>query len=192
MDTCQTIQRRSPATLEIGHDVDERSLCPLASLGGCCTILVASLVRRRVIRAATAPCLLFSLSPVTLVVVVVFPSCAVLSLSRSCSLRCGLLLSHHVFISPACCHRFALFSSVPLYYILFWSDLICSKEQSHREMLSPLEQMRAKYKKRRKEAGSREDATMTKLASFASNVRASKTRANEDTEELKVPPISVL
>ncbi|CAM9619133.1 unnamed protein product, partial [Scytosiphon promiscuus] len=41
-------------------------------------------------------------------------------------------------------------------------------EHMHREMISPVEQMRAKYKKRRKEAGTREDSTMAKLAAFTS------------------------
>lgn len=45
-------------------------------------------------------------------------------------------------------------------------------------MLSPVEQMRAKYKKRRKEAGTREDSTMAKLAKFASAVRTTKNRAD--------------
>ena len=39
----------------------------------------------------------------------------------------------------------------------------------HREMISPVEQMRAKYKKRRKEAGTREDSTMAKLAAFTAD-----------------------
>lgn len=44
-------------------------------------------------------------------------------------------------------------------------------------MLSPLEQMRVKYKKRRKEAGTREDSTMDKLARFTSSIRTTKKRA---------------
>lgn len=45
--------------------------------------------------------------------------------------------------------------------------------------------MRAKYKKRRKEAGGREDSTMAKLAKFTSTMRTSKKRVEgeEKTEE---------
>lgn len=47
--------------------------------------------------------------------------------------------------------------------------------------------MRAKYKKRRKETGSREDSTMAKLAKFTSSVRTSKKRVGgEETKEKKV------
>lgn len=61
------------------------------------------------------------------------------------------------------------------------------QEHLHREMLSPVEQMRAKYKKRRKEAGTREDSTMAKLAMFTSAVRTTKKRVNtEDKEDKKV------
>lgn len=57
----------------------------------------------------------------------------------------------------------------------------------HREMMSPVEQMRAKYKKRRKEAGTREDSTMAKLAAFTSTIRTTKKRAvTEDKAEEKV------
>ncbi|CAM9249133.1 unnamed protein product [Choristocarpus tenellus] len=55
------------------------------------------------------------------------------------------------------------------------------EEKAHREMLSPVEQMRAKYKKRRREAGEREDSTMAKLASFTSSIRDSRKR--KATEE---------
>lgn len=50
------------------------------------------------------------------------------------------------------------------------------QEQKHREMLSHVEQMRAKYKKRRKEAGTREDSTMAKLNEFTSTLRTAKKR----------------
>lgn len=66
----------------------------------------------------------------------------------------------------------------------------CTHEQEHlhREMLSPVEQMRAKFKKRRKEAGAREDSTMEKLAKFTSTMRKTKKRVDgEDKEEEKVP-----
>lgn len=57
----------------------------------------------------------------------------------------------------------------------------------HREMISPVEQMRAKYKKRRKEAGTREDSTMAKLAAFTSTIRTTKKRVGkEDKAEKKV------
>lgn len=57
----------------------------------------------------------------------------------------------------------------------------------HREMISPVEQIRAKYKKRRKEAGTREDSTMAKLAAFTSTIRTTKKRAGkEDKGEEKV------
>lgn len=57
----------------------------------------------------------------------------------------------------------------------------------HREMISPVEQMRAKYKKRRKEAGTREDSTMAKLAAFTSTIRTTKKRVKkEDKVEEKV------
>eukprot|EP00903_Cladosiphon_okamuranus_P012065 g11326.t2 len=61
-------------------------------------------------------------------------------------------------------------------------------EQMHREMISPVEQMRAKYKKRRKEAGTREDSTMAKLAAFTSTIRTTKNKkrvGKEDTAEEK-------
>lgn len=55
----------------------------------------------------------------------------------------------------------------------------------HREMISPVEQMRAKYKKRRKEAGTREDSTMAKLAKFTSSIRSTKKReADVDKDEV--------
>ena len=50
-------------------------------------------------------------------------------------------------------------------------------------MISPVEQMRAKYKNRRKEAGTREDSTMAKLAKFTSTIRTAKKRVDEDKEE---------
>ncbi|CAB1109036.1 unnamed protein product [Ectocarpus sp. CCAP 1310/34] len=61
-------------------------------------------------------------------------------------------------------------------------------EHMHQEMISPVEQMRAKYKKRRKEAGTREDSTMAKLAAFTSTMRTSKKRAKTEdkAEEKKV------
>lgn len=58
-----------------------------------------------------------------------------------------------------------------------------AQEHLHREMLSPVEQMRAKFKKRRKEAGDREDSTMAKLARFASSIRDTKKRAATDNEK---------
>lgn len=62
----------------------------------------------------------------------------------------------------------------------------------HREMISPVEQMRAKYKKRRKEAGTREDSTMAKLAAFTSTIRTTKKRAKkEDKVEEKVGTTAV-
>lgn len=62
-----------------------------------------------------------------------------------------------------------------------------AQEHKHREMLSPVEQMRAKYKKRRKEAGTREDSTMAKLARFASTIRETKKlAASENKEDKKV------
>ncbi len=54
------------------------------------------------------------------------------------------------------------------------------QEHMHREMISPVEQMRAKYKKRRKEAGTREDSTMAKLAAFTSTIRTTKKRAKKE------------
>lgn len=50
-------------------------------------------------------------------------------------------------------------------------------------MISPVEQMRAKYKKRRKEAGTREDSTMAKLAMFTSTIRTVKKRTEEEGKE---------
>eukprot|EP00752_Nemacystus_decipiens_P004159 g3805.t1 len=55
-------------------------------------------------------------------------------------------------------------------------------EHMHREMISPVEQMRAKYKKRRKEAGTREDSTMAKLAAFTSTIRGTKKRAGKEAK----------
>lgn len=47
--------------------------------------------------------------------------------------------------------------------------------------------MRAKYKKRRKEAGTREDSTMAKLAAFTSTIRTTKKREEQkDKVEEKV------
>lgn len=60
------------------------------------------------------------------------------------------------------------------------------QEQLHREMISPVEQMRAKYKKRRKEAGTREDSTMAKLAKFTSAVRTAKKRSDTEDKAEKV------
>ncbi|CAN0350046.1 unnamed protein product, partial [Ectocarpus fasciculatus] len=56
-------------------------------------------------------------------------------------------------------------------------------EHMHREMISPVEQMRAKYKKRRKEAGTREDSTMAKLAAFTSTIRTTKKRASTEDKD---------
>ena len=50
-------------------------------------------------------------------------------------------------------------------------------------MFSHVEQMRAKYKKRRKEAGSREDSTMAKLAAFTSTLRMTKKRVEGTPKE---------
>ena len=45
--------------------------------------------------------------------------------------------------------------------------------------------MRAKYKKRRKEAGTREDSTMEKLAKFTSTIRTGKKLAASQAGEKK-------
>lgn len=52
-------------------------------------------------------------------------------------------------------------------------------------MLSPVEQMRAKFKKRRKEAGGREDSTLAKLAMFTSTIRTTKKLAAVDEKKEK-------
>lgn len=50
-------------------------------------------------------------------------------------------------------------------------------EQAHREMLTPLEQMRLKYKQHKKRGGDREADTLAKLESFKSKVRTIKKEA---------------
>lgn len=63
------------------------------------------------------------------------------------------------------------------------------QEHMHREMISPVEQMRAKYKKRRKEAGTREDSTMAKLAAFTSTIRTTKKREEQEKKKSKVEEV---